>query len=53
MDPFDIHLQDDDLLAEVELTANLIVAANQSEAHLSPHEIDEVLGISPRSRRSA
>ena len=30
-DQFDVRLEDDELLDEVELTANLIVAANQSD----------------------
>ena len=30
-DPFDVELEDPELLAEVELTASLIVAANQSD----------------------
>ncbi len=45
MDPFDVRLQDDELLDEVELTANLIVAANQSDAQMSLAEIDEILGV--------
>ena len=45
MDPYDVRLEDDELLSEVELTASLIVAANQSDAHLTPHEIDQALGI--------
>ena len=49
MDPFDVRLEDDELLDEVELTANLIVAANQSETPMTPSEIDAILGIpSPR-----
>ncbi len=50
MDPFDVGLQDDELLDEVELTANLIVAANQSEAHMTVSEIDQILGVLPRPR---
>ena len=45
VDPFDVRLQDDELLDEVELTANLIVAANQSDAHMSLSQIDQILGI--------
>ena len=44
-DPLDVELQDDELLAEVELTASLIVAANESDGHLSADEIDRILGI--------
>ncbi len=50
MDPFDVRLQDDELLDEVELTANLIVAANQAETHMSVSEIDQILGVLPRPR---
>jgi hypothetical protein len=44
-DPFDVELQDDELLDEVELTANLIVAANDSEGRLSNEDIDRILGV--------
>jgi len=46
-----VRLQDDELLDEVELTANLIVAANQTATHLSLTEIDELLGVIPEPRR--
>jgi len=51
VDPFDVRLEDDELLDEVELTANLIVAANQSESRMSASEIDEILGVFPRPRK--
>jgi hypothetical protein len=51
VDPFDVRLQDDELLDEVELTANLIVAANQSDAHMSVNEIDQILGVRPPKPR--
>ncbi len=44
-DQFDVDLVDHALLAEVELTAGLIVAASQSEAPLSLAEIDRILGV--------
>ena len=50
MDPFDVRLEDRELLDEVELTANLIVAANQSEAQMSVTEIDQILGVVPQPR---
>jgi hypothetical protein len=50
VDPFDVRLEDHELLDEVELTANLIVAANQSEARLSVAEIDQILGVIPQPR---
>ena len=45
-DQFDVSLEDGDLLGEVELTTNLIIAASESDAHLTPDEIDRILGIS-------
>jgi hypothetical protein len=53
VDPFDVRLQDDELLDEVELTANLIVAANQVEARMSLSQIDEVLGVLPHPREAS
>ena len=47
MDPLDVRLEDDELLDEVELTANLIVAANQAESRMSVTEIDQILGVVP------
>ncbi len=44
-DPFDVELEDADLLDEVDLTTNLIAAANQAEEHLSSSEIDRLLGL--------
>lgn len=49
-DQFDVSLEDADLLGEVELTTNLIIAASEAEGHLSAEEIDRILGIVPRSR---
>jgi len=49
-DQFDVTLEDTDLLGEVELTTNLIIAASESEAHLSNEEIDQILGVVPRPR---
>ncbi|HET8603029.1 MAG TPA: hypothetical protein VFM09_03815 [Marmoricola sp.] len=47
MDPFDVSLEDGELMDEVELTASLIVAANQSERSLTAEEIDRILGVKP------
>jgi hypothetical protein len=44
-DPFDVELEDPELLDEVGLTASLMVAANQSEGPLAPDEIDRLLGL--------
>ncbi|WP_167305757.1 hypothetical protein [Nocardioides euryhalodurans] len=47
-DQFDVSLEDGDLLGEVELTTNLIIAASESDEHLSAAEIDRILGVRPR-----
>lgn len=44
-DQFDVTLEDSDLLVEVELTTNLIVAATASEGPLPIDEIDRILGV--------
>ena len=44
-DPFDVELEDPELLDEVGLTASLMVAANQSDGPLSRDEIDQLLGL--------
>lgn len=44
-DQFDVTLEDADLLGEVELTTNLIIAASESDDHLSGTEIDQILGV--------
>ncbi|MCD4526896.1 hypothetical protein [Nocardioides sp. cx-173] len=47
-DQFDVTLEDGDLLGEVELTTNLIIAASEADDHLSADEIDQILGVDPR-----
>ncbi len=46
-DQFDVTLEDGDLLVEVELTTNLIIAASSSDDRLSVEEIDRILGLLP------
>jgi len=46
-DQFDVTLEDSDLLGEVELTTNLIIAASESEEPLSTAQIDAILGVGP------
>ncbi len=46
-DQFDVTLEDQDLLREVELTTNLIIAASETDEHLSSEEIDQILGVVP------
>ena len=45
-DQFDVSLEDADLLGEVELTTNLIIAASESDDPLSSSQIDQILGVS-------
>lgn len=44
-DPLDVSLHDDELHAEVWLTAHLIIAATELDEHLSQDEIDRLLGV--------
>ena len=50
-DPFDVTLEDCDLLGEVELTTTLIVAASESDGPLESDEIDRLLGVIPVPRQ--
>ncbi|HSE09854.1 MAG TPA: hypothetical protein VLB29_14405 [Nocardioidaceae bacterium] len=45
-DKLNVPLEDAELLAEVELTTNLIIAASESDAVLSQEQVDQLLGIS-------
>ena len=47
-DQFDVTLEDADLLGEVELTTNLIIAASEADEHMTTAEIDRILGVRPR-----
>ena len=47
-DALDVSLHDNDLAAEVELTANLMVAANESDCRLTQCDIDRILGLAGR-----
>ena len=47
-DQFDVTLEDQDLLREVELTTNLIIAASETDEHLTLEEIDQILGVRPQ-----
>ncbi len=44
-DQFDVTLEDADLLGEVELTTNLIIAASEADDHMTTAEIDRILGL--------
>ena len=52
-DQFDVSLEDSDLLGEVELTTNLIIAASETDEHLTDAEIDEILGVAPAPHLTA
>jgi len=47
-DQFDVSLEDADLLREVELTMNLMVAASASDDMLPVEDIDRILGVEKR-----
>jgi len=46
-DQLNVPLEDAELLAEVELTTNLIIAASESDAVLPQDEVDRLLGVEP------
>ena len=48
-DPFDVCLEDHELLHEVELTTTLIMAANECDEPLDQQLIDSLLGVEPLS----
>ena len=44
-DKLNVPLEDAELLAEVELTTNLIIAASESDARLTQEQVDKLLGV--------
>ncbi len=44
-DQLNVPLEDAELLAEVELTTNLIIAASESDSSLPQQEVDRLLGL--------
>ena len=46
-DEFDVAVHDAEVLAEIELLANLIVATSEHDGPLTEERIDEILGVSP------
>jgi hypothetical protein len=44
-DQLDVQLEDAELLAEVELTTNLIIAASEAEDALPQAVVDQLLGL--------
>lgn len=47
-DPFEVALEDGDLLGEVEMMTNLIIAASETDNRLTQEQIDRILGVAPR-----
>ena len=47
-DPFDVPLHDEELLAEVQLMTDLIIAATDTSGVLTRAEVDRLLGLPPR-----
>ena len=48
-DQLNVPLEDYELLAEVEMTTNLIIAASAADAPLSQSEVDRLLGLDTQS----
>ena len=46
-DQLNVPLEDAELLAEVELTTNLIIAASEADAPLPQEQVDRLLGLDP------
>ena len=44
-DKLNVPLEDSELLAEVELTTNLIIAASEAETTLTQQQVDQLLGV--------
>ena len=44
-EPLDERLRDDAVLAEIELTSRLIIAASERDRPLTQAEVDELLGL--------
>jgi len=42
---WDARLRDEDVLEEIRLTSDLIIAATQSEAPMTQRDVDRVLGL--------
>jgi hypothetical protein len=54
-DQLDVSVHDTEVLAEIEMMTNLIIATTESAGPLSQVRIDEILGVGPvipRARRA-
>lgn len=43
--PLDLRLRDDDVLDEIEMTSDLMIAASEAEGPLSQDQVDAILGV--------
>lgn len=41
----DLRLHDEDVLSEIEMTSNLMIAASEQDGPLSQGEVDRLLGL--------
>ena len=46
-DQLDVSVHDAEVLAEIEMMTNLIIATSESDGPLPQGQIDEILGVSP------
>ncbi len=51
-DRLDVTVHDSEVLAEIEMMTNLIIATSESDKPLSQRRIDEILGIVPTIPRA-
>ena len=52
-DDFDTNLTDEDLVSEIELVSQLVVAATSSDGPLHQDEVDHLLGLDLKEDGSA
>ncbi len=41
----DLRLRDEDVLSEIEMTSNLMIAVSEHDGPLSQAQVDEILGV--------
>jgi len=44
-DRLDVSVHDEDVLAEIELTSDLMIAASEHEGPLTQEQVDSILGL--------
>lgn len=47
MDRLDIDVYDDELQTEIQLVADLMIAANQADGRIAQTDVDALLGVCP------